>query len=398
MHQNSTSPIAKNRYVTVAAELGMLDLIKPVCLVQADPSERTSFIHAFSEFPGDLEMITSLLADNELDQEIRSALCIAIGTMKAEGTQATQDVLKDLYRSAPDGGTHSASRWALLQQGVTDENLEALIRERTEIDVTRHWYVSRASGITMLKVLSRHIALGNVTDDKDPTEEDQPLSSFDFDNPVWISDREISVGQFEALMPAELKGQPEQDMSAERIRLLRPATSATWFDAVAFCNRLSKAENLAPYYELDESNATRENGSITATADEVTIIDPLGHGYRLPAEIEWEYACRAMSTRGYFFGDDEKRLPEYGVYNEGDASICGQRIPNAWGLFDMHGNVWEWCWDRFDSSETGLTSSRVLRGGSFDYSYPRYLRSAYRIHVTPDLRNDLNGFRISRTP
>ncbi len=398
--QSSASDDAlRNRWLAISAGLKLSEPLLALCKLQADPRQRTSFIHSFSAFSGDVKQIATWLDDEKLDPEIRSALCIAVGTLKTEGKQATRKVLEKLYQTAVDGGTHSAARWALLQQGVTEEELEGLNRERTEIDATRDWYVSRAAGITMLKVLSGCITLGNVADDKNPTEEDQPVSSFDFDKAVWISDREISVGQFEALMPVEMKSQPELDIAMERARLNNPASYMTWFDAVVFCNRLSKEENLPPYYQLEEDKATREEGHIVATADEVSIIDPPGQGYRLPTEIEWEYASRAMSETNYSTGESPKLLSDYAVFNTDPTNVRGKRIPNGWGLFEMHGNVSEWCWDKPDSTNTTGEDYRVMRGGSFyDFASPQYLGSADRVNSTPRDRNVNVGFRVFRTP
>jgi formylglycine-generating enzyme required for sulfatase activity len=132
--------------------------------------------------------------------------------------------------------------------------------------------------------------------------------------------------------------------------------------------------------------------------------------YRLPTEAEWEYACRAGSTTAYSFGDDPRLLDEYGWSraNSGDQTHpVGQRKPNAWGLYDMHGNVWEWVQDWFerysprprpvtDPRGPSSGSARVIRGGSWD-SGARSCRSAYRFDGAPSYRNDYLGFRLLGT-
>ncbi len=138
----------------------------------------------------------------------------------------------------------------------------------------------------------------------------------------------------------------------------------------------------------------------------------LTHGeFRLPSEAEWEYACRAGSTARYCFGDSEHLLARYAWYrgNSGrETHAVGQKRPNAWGLHDMHGNVWEWCQDWYDEDYYGRSPARdpenttknqhrVLRGGSWNYS-PEYCRSAYRRYFTPDYRLYYSGFRVVRTP
>ena len=130
--------------------------------------------------------------------------------------------------------------------------------------------------------------------------------------------------------------------------------------------------------------------------------------YRLPSETEWEYAVRAGTETMFSFGNDAKKLNEYAWYREnsgGTTHPVGQLKPNAWGLYDMHGNVWEWCEDVWHDSYHGAPSDgsvwqldgdvsyNVLRGGSWDYN-PRNLRSAVRAGLGHDGRNLVGGFRL----
>jgi formylglycine-generating enzyme required for sulfatase activity len=177
-----------------------------------------------------------------------------------------------------------------------------------------------------------------------------------------------------------------------------PVERTQWTDAVRFCNKCSELEGLTPCYNLD-------TWECNFTAD----------GYRLPTEAEWEYACRAGSTAKYCFGDNEKDLPKYAwlkPHSEGKPQPVGRKSPNAWGLFDMHGNVWQWCNDWY--SEAYYTDSpadnprgpatgkmRVLRGGAWD-STPDKCRSAYRNKEFPVYSDacfgaDSYGFRRART-
>ena len=142
-----------------------------------------------------------------------------------------------------------------------------------------------------------------------------------------------------------------------------PVEMVSWDDAVAFCVKLS------------------------ALRAEVAA----GHVYRLPTEKEWEYACRAGTTTEYSFGDDAKDLDDYAWFDDnsdGTSHAVGEKLPNGWGLYDMHGNVWEWCEDL-------VGSFRGLRGGSW-LDGATLCRSASRGTVVPAYRSNGNGgFRLA---
>jgi formylglycine-generating enzyme required for sulfatase activity len=131
--------------------------------------------------------------------------------------------------------------------------------------------------------------------------------------------------------------------------------------------------------------------------------------YRLPTEAEWEYAVRAGTTSAYSFGDNANQLEHYAWYEDNSnkqTHPVGQKQPNPWGLYDMHGNVWEWVQDWYgEYSQSAVTDptgpsggdGRVLRGGSWS-SNARYLRSANRSNYAPDNRYECLGFRLALSP
>ena len=160
-----------------------------------------------------------------------------------------------------------------------------------------------------------------------------------------------------------------------------PMVDVSWLDAVRFCNLLSKAAALQPAYTLgtdpDALDVTWDQGA---------------DGYRLPTEAEWEYACRA-GTSGVRYGE----LDDIGWYraNSGERlHDVATRSPNAWGFHDTLGNVWEWCWDRYDPAVYG--PYRVFRGGGA-YDVPRGCRASCRRKSHPTFRVDDLGFRLART-
>ncbi len=174
----------------------------------------------------------------------------------------------------------------------------------------------------------------------------------------------------------------------------RPVNNVSWREAIELCNRLSEREGLEPCYRIkgEEVEWNRAAG-----------------GYRLLTEAEWEYACRAGTQTRWFFGDEEERLGGHAWYDansKGQPQPVGHKLPNAWGLHDMHGNVWEWCWDRFgkysfellrDPTGPDAGTGRAVRGGSFAVS-SRVLRSAVRYGGRPAFRGGGVGFRCARGP
>jgi len=247
-----------------------------------------------------------------------------------------------------------------------------------------------------------------------PEQEDGRLAGFEqshfrrIDRTIAMATREVSIAQFRGYDACcDRDGHFTHDLNCSFNR-------ATWFDAARYCNWLSRRDH------IDKSQwcypePIGPGMVLPERLDERT-------GYRLPTEAEWEYVCRAGTATPRFFGVSEELFPRYGWtwLNAHDRVMpSGQLPPNPYGMFDMLGNVWEWCNDGPAEGEdpppyptttseahpvidhaTGGTilegTHRVLRGGAFDYS-PRQARAAHRYAVAAELVEGTIGFRVVRT-
>lgn len=158
-----------------------------------------------------------------------------------------------------------------------------------------------------------------------------------------------------------------------------PVVDVSWQDAISFCNLMSR------YSDLQECYTISDDG-------ESVVCNWEANGYRLPTEAEWQYACKAGSA-GYRYGELDE-IAWYDQNSAGKAHKVGQKLPNAWGLYDMLGNVWEWCWDLYDVNVYG--SYRVFRGGSWAEE-ARGCGATCRRRSHPTFRIDDLGFRLARS-
>ena len=193
--------------------------------------------------------------------------------------------------------------------------------------------------------------------------------------PVEVAPFQMAAYPVTQSLYAQVAGQRPSSAQGDQL----PVEGVSWWDAVRFCNALSEREGLTPAYHLRADTETAEWDTCT-------------DGYRLPTEAEWEHACRAGTT-----GPRYGRLDEVAWYqgnSDGQIHPVGGKQPNAWGLYDMLGNAWDWCWDVYDAEVYG--AYRVLRGGGWADEHWS-CRASVRRRSHPTFRIDDVGFRIARS-
>lgn len=265
-------------------------------------------------------------------------------------------------------------------------------------------------GLKLKRIPAGEFDMGSPRSETDRQDDEGPVHRVRISRPFYLGVFPVTQGEYRAVMGYN----PSHFASVSGLDTKRfPVENVTWFDAVEFCNKLSVKENRTPCYRL--SSVQRDGDHITSASVKMLT----GNGYRLPTEAEWEYACRAGTKTPFHFGSvlngaeaNVNGNYPYGTSTKGKylkrTTTVGSYPANAFGLFDMHGNVWEWCEDVYDSSayskRSGLTTDprvtsgsedRVLRGGSW-YNFSWVARAANRVRNPPVNRNYFFGFRVCR--
>ncbi len=215
---------------------------------------------------------------------------------------------------------------------------------------------------------------------------EQPIHQVTISKPFYMGKYEVTQTEWEKVMGSN----PSHYNGDENL----PVETVSWEDVIQYCNKLSLAERLTPCY-------SGEGSSI--------LCDFSANGYRLPTEAEWEWAARGAGNGSLDYEFSGSNNADDVGWNSGNSGgmthPVGTKLPNKLGLYDMSGNVWEWCWDWYESyssaSQTdpaGSVSgtSRLLRGGGAE-SLTVYTRSAYRDYYTPISRHGIFGFRVVRS-
>jgi len=238
---------------------------------------------------------------------------------------------------------------------------------------------SNSLGMKFVRIEPGKFIMGSTEDD-----DEKPPHLVEITRAFSLGDREVTQRQYQEVMGwLSNPFMGSVDLPVERV---------SWLDAVTFCNKLSEKERRTPCYRI--------NG------EDVAVV--VGNGYRLPTEAEWEYSCRAGSTTRFPFGENQEDLYKIAWFarNAGNGTKpVGRLDPNEWDLYDMLGNVFEWCQDGYDARYYAMSpradlpgpsgaSSRVVRGGNWSDG-PTHCRPAYRGRDSPGSRFSGLGFRVA---
>ena len=316
------------------------------------------------------------------DASILRALILALGTYAADELSAGErralvEEMIELYRSDPDAGIHGAAAWTLRQWkygdrlGAVDAEL-ARLGDRGE----KRWFVN-AQGQTFAVIDGPvEFRMGSPADRAGSNRRERGPSPDHHPPPIRDRHEEVTFGQFQRFLKDNDQYNQETQAFLKKFTSAPdgPWISSDWYAAAAYCNWLSKQERLPEdewCYRPNESGAFAEGMCIPADALDRT-------GYRLPTEAEWEYACRAGAVTSRHYGLSTEILDRYAWYPANErARPVGTLLPNDLGLFDMLGNVFEWCQDRDGTllaSSRGTYSDRIITTEGVNRQTNRILR------------------------
>ena len=293
--------------------------------------------------------------------------------------------LREMYRNDPDSGIHGAAEWTL-RQWKQQEKLKELDAELSKLKDRgeRRWYVN-GQGQTFAVIEGPvEFLMGSPPTDAERIAENEPPRRMAIPRRFAIAAQEVTVEQFQRFLKLGGITIESYQLSASFLSSFSPDPKGPWigldwYTAAHYCNWLSEQEGLPKEqwcYLPNEAGAYAEGMSIPADVLQRT-------GYRLPTEAEWEYACRAGTVTSRYYGHSLDLLYAYAWYQANSkehAWTCGSLFSNELGLFDMLGNIYEWCQDSSNASQPakeGIYNDIINISESIIEKHPRLLRHWY---------------------
>jgi eukaryotic-like serine/threonine-protein kinase len=395
--------------------LGQAEPVWPLFRHRPDPRARSYLLERLGLLGADPQALLRRL-DGEPDVSARRALLLGLGEFGPEQLSPAQREalvprLRGLYRDEPDSGLHGAAAWLLRQWGHGPKLREidqALATGRAE--GLRQWYVNKQGQTFVVVPGPVEFVMGSPRTEAE--REGGPENRIEGQHRVRIgrtfalAAHEVTVAQFRRFRRRHEFN--KQYAPTEE----HPVNAVTWYDAAAYCNWLSEQEGIPEDQWCYLANAKGQFAEGMRVKPNYLALT----GYRLPSEAEWEFACRAGTETGRYYGETEELLGRHGWYTKTSQDrgmlVPGGLRPNELGLFDLLGNALEWCQDptfSYRHANRGKPiedkeyiqditdhQSRILRGGAFTYR-SRDVRCANRNRFAPASRMNNGGFRPART-
>jgi eukaryotic-like serine/threonine-protein kinase len=391
--------LRKANAILLLHETGNDQYLWPALEHRPDPRLRSFLIRHVYTVPSTADEWKRRLA-GEKDAGIRQALILMLGSpanaaMSPEQNAELSDALLRIYRDDADAGVHGAAQWTLRRLG-SEAPLEKTIHELSQLGMRAGfgWYVTKSKLTMVIVGPVGPVQLGSPGSEPGRDESDEELWTADVDWTFAISATEVTQAQYLEVCPTyEHAGNeyaPDEDC---------PVNAVSWPEAAQYCRLLSERD------EIPESEMAVPVGDGVRIGTFPNFFEHTG--YRLPTEAEWEVACRAGTVTPRYFGCATDLLPLFSWYignSQGRAWPVGQTLPNAAGLFDMMGNVSEWCLDvyavppQLRAGASGMTPFKncAVRGNDF-FASARMIRTANRRFEVARNPHFSRGFRIAHT-